>query len=59
MIKLEKKHIKIFSVLIALVFVGSVVAVGAGVVGLLQPASKDASMRIKMILDDDLDICAP
>ena len=27
MIKLEKKHIKIFSVLIALVFVGSVVAI--------------------------------
>jgi len=41
------------------VLVGSVVAVGAGVVGLLQLASKDASMRIKMILDDVLDICAP
>ena len=40
------------------VFVGTAMAVGSGV-GLLQLASKDASMRIRMILDDDLDICAP
>ena len=43
MIKLEKKHIKIFSVFIAVVFIGSCVAIGVSQMGSTGVASAASS----------------
>ena len=49
MIKLEKKHIKIFSVLIAVVFIGSVVAIGVSQMGAAGSVASAASSAIGVI----------
>ncbi|MBQ7516273.1 MAG: OmpH family outer membrane protein [Schwartzia sp.] len=49
MIKLEKKHIKIFSVLIAFVFIGSVVAIGVSQMGMAGSVASAASSAIGVI----------
>ena len=43
MIKLEKKHIKIFSIFIAVVFIGSCVAIGVSQMGSTGVASAASS----------------
>ncbi len=49
MVKLEKKHVKIFSVLIALVFVGSVVAIALTQMGSLGGVASAASTSVGVI----------
>ena len=49
MIKLEKKHIRIFSVLIAVVFIGSVVAIGVSQMGAAGSVASAASSAIGVI----------
>ena len=49
MIKLEKKQIKIFSILIAIVFVGSVVALGVSQMGSMTGVASAASSSVGVI----------
>ena len=46
MIKLEKKHIKIFSILIAVIFIGSCVAIGVSQMGSTGVASAASTARL-------------
>lgn len=49
MIKLEKKQIKVFSILIAIVFVGSVVALGVSQMGSMTGVASAASSSVGVI----------